>query len=420
MQVLMMVPDCQMIDRRVLQQARTLVDAGHEVTLLAGFECAREEHYACQGVQVHRYVYDWDDERLKRLRARLPDNDRLRMLVNRAWMAVARRCLHVAPFDEFVISRGRAFPADVVHVHDLPLLKHGAILAREMNARLVFDSHEIYHEQEGLTPRLRRQLLRNERRYVPRCDVFITVNEAIADYFERLHGRRPMVLLNCADRPPPGFDATSRADLRRRAGIPADARVVLYQGWISAERNLAALVQAAAILPEDAWLVMIGYGAYEPELKRLAENQPWSGKVRFLGRVEPQEMLALTAGADLGVIPYQPVDLNHRLCSPNKFFEYVQAGVPVLAEALPFFEEMKVRRGVVEVGRLGTPAGMAEAIRGLLADPARLERMRGACRQAAEVFNWETEGRKLLAAYARLAPRASRAPSLEPAACREC
>ncbi len=420
MQVLMMVPDCQMIDRRVLQQARTLVEAGHAVTLLAGFECAVEEHFDWRGVRVHRHVYDWDDERLKRLRARLPDNDRLRMLVNRAWMAVARRCLHVTPFDAFVISRGRAFPADVVHVHDLPLLKHGAILAREMKARLVFDSHEIYHQQEGLTPRLRRQLLRNERRYVRRCDVFITVNEAIADYFQRLHGRRPMVLLNCADRPPAGFDASSRADLRRRAGLPAEARVVLYQGWISPERNLAALVQAAASLPRDAWLVLIGYGAYESHLRSLAEGRPWADRVRFLGRVEPEEILALTAGADLGVIPYQPVDLNHRLCSPNKFFEYVQAGVPILAEALPFFEEMKARWGVVEVGRLGSPEGMAEAIRSLLNDSARLAGMREACRKAAAVLHWEAEGRKLLEAYAQLEPPGLKACSMESAACHAC
>lgn len=402
LRVLMMVPDCFMVDRRVLQQARSLVGAGYRVTLLAGFECAQEESHVWEGIPIHRYRYDWDDERLKRLRARLPNHDRLRMWVNRAWMKLAPRLLSLSPFDTFVLAKARQFDADVVHVHDLPLLKHGALRARELGARLVFDAHEIYYEQEVLPPRARRRLRAQERRYVPACDLFTTVNDAIADYFERLHGVRPLVLFNAADRPPAGFDRDSRADLRRRAGLPPDARVVLYQGWISGERNLEPLVRSAAALPADAYLVLIGYGDFEAELKRLVEPHPWRERVRFLGRVEPAEILNLTAGADLGVIPYLPIDLNHRLCSPNKFFEYVQAGVPIVAHDLAFFRDMGQRYGVVETADLASDRGMAGAVTGMLSQPEKLERMRSACRAAAETLHWETEARKLLAAYERL------------------
>ncbi len=402
MKVLMLVPDCFMIDRRVLQQARSLTRAGHQVTVLAGFECATPESYDDQGVAVHRFVYDWDDERLKRIRAKLPDNDRIRMLVNRGFMAVAKRLLPFSPFDMFVYGRAREFPADVVHIHDLPLLKHGARLAREWNVPLVFDSHEIYYEQESLPPRVQRRLKRQERRYVPQCRIFITVNEAIAEYFEKLHGVRPMVLLNAADPPPPGFDANSRADLRARADLPADATVVIYQGWISGERNLETLVRAAEHLPAGAWLVMIGYGAYEEHLRSVVAGQPWSDKVRFLGRIEPQDILAVTAGADLGVIPYQPIDLNHRLCSPNKFFEYIQTGVPVLAHELPFFQGMGRKYGVATTADLSRPQSMAAAINGLLADPAKRSAMRAACPAAAAELNWDTQAAKLVAAYEQL------------------
>lgn len=397
--VLMMVPDCFMIDRRVLQQARSLSQAGYSVTLLAGFECAREESYNWEGIPIHRYRYDWDDERLKRLRERLPRHDGLRMLVNRLWMKFVARLLPFSAFDMFVLSKARQFPADVVHVHDLPLLKHGAQRARELGARLVFDAHEIYYEQEVLPPRVRRRLAAQERRYVPACDLFSTVNDAIADYFERRHGVRPLVLFNAADRPPAGFDRDSRAELRRRADLPAAARVVLYQGWISSERNLDTLVRAAAALPPDAYLVMIGYGEYEAELKRMVEPRPWRDRVRFLGRVEPDEILRLTAGADLGVIPYLPIDLNHRLCSPNKFFEYVQAAVPILAHDLAFFRDMGQRYGVVVTADLAGDTGASTAIAGMLADPTRLESMRAACRTAAQTLHWDTEARKLLAAY---------------------
>jgi glycosyltransferase involved in cell wall biosynthesis len=328
------------------------------------------------------------------------------MLVNQVFMKVARRWFRYSPFDMFILAKARAVPCDVVHVHDLPILKHGATIAAERGVPLVFDSHEIYHEQEGLTPRDRRILKKVEQRYIPQCELFFTVNEAIADYFEELHGKRPGVLLNCADTPAPGFDTDSRATLRKRADLAPDSQVVLYQGWISAERNLATLVRAAEAFPPDTYLVMIGYGAYEPELKAIVENEPWADRVRFLGRVEPAEMLPLTAGADLGVIPYQPIDLNHRLCSPNKFFEYVQAGVPVLSHQLPFFEGMAARYGVVATGDLSNPHDMTAAITRVLNDPGRLAKMKAACQPAAEELNWEHEGRKLVDAYARLAAAA--------------
>ncbi|MEK6643758.1 MAG: glycosyltransferase [Planctomycetota bacterium] len=405
MKVLMLVPDCQMIDRRVLQQARTLVETGAEVTLLAGFECAKAEEYNWQGVQIVRCQFDWDDSRLRRIRARLPDNDRLKTLVNRIWMKVIIRLLSIKPYDTYVLAQAERFSADVIHVHDLPLLKHGAILAKRWGVPLVFDAHEIYYEQETLPPRVRRRLAREERRHVPDTSLFMTVNGAIADHYKMLYGKRPLVLMNCADRPQPGFDATSRADLRAMAGLPTDAQVILYQGWISAERNLTTLVRAAELLPADSYLVMIGYGVHEADLRAIVDGKPWADKVRFLGRVEPDRILSLTAGADVGVIPYQPIDLNHTLCSPNKFFEYVQSGVPIVAHDLVFFREMRERYAVVEVGDLSTPLGMAAAINRLAADTATLKQMRAACLRAADVLNWDTEAKKLLEGYNQMLGR---------------
>jgi glycosyltransferase involved in cell wall biosynthesis len=402
MHVLMLVPDCYMIDRRVLQQARTLVRAGARVTLLAGFECPRSEEYDEDGVHIVRSQYDWDDQRLQRLRAKLPDNDRLKMLVNRVFMKGVVRFLRLKPFDTFVLAQAERFTADVVHVHDLPVLKHGLLLARRWRVPLVFDAHEIYYEQECIPPRVRRRQRREERRAIPRLSLFITVNDAIADHYHQRYGVRPLVLMNCADPPPPGFDAGSREELRRLAGLPPEAHVVLYQGWISAERNLTTLVRAAEHLPDDTFLVIIGYGDHEKDLRAILQNAPWRDRVRLLGRVEPDRILSLTAGADVGVIPYQPIDLNHTLCSPNKFFEYVQSGVPVVAHDLVFFRAMRDRFGVVEVGDLATPESTATMIRAVVGDTAKRARMREACRVAGLTLNWDVESRKLIRAYEKM------------------
>lgn len=401
----MLCPDCQGMDRRVLQQAASLQQNGYRITLLCGFECPKEEHYVYNGIEIHRYRFDWDDERLKRLRARLPNHDRLRQLLNRGFMLVARRFLRFNPFDTFILGCAARFSADVVHVHDLPLLRLGSHLARRWGAKLVYDAHEIYYEQECLSYRQRDSLFRQERDAISRVDLFTTVNPAIADYFASRHRRRPLVLFNSAVTPPAGFDHDSRRLLRTRAGLPPDALVVLFQGWFSAERNLTTLVRMAQHFPASTYLCLIGYGAHEKDLRAIVAGLPWADRVRFLGQVAPDHLMPLTAGADIGVIPYLAVDLNHELCSPNKFFEYLQAGVPIVAQDLVFFRLMAQRWGVVRTGDLATPSGMASAVLQTLQDVSCLAAMKANCHTAARTLCWEVEAEKLLAAYADMLGR---------------
>lgn len=152
---------------------------------------------------------------------------------------------------------------------------------------------------------------------------------------------------------------------------------------------------------KDAYLVFIGYGESQAELGKIVQENGTDRKVRFLGRVEPNQILPLTAGADLGVIPYQPIDLNHKFCSPNKFFEYVQARVPMVTHDLEFFRQMNELHGVVTTGDLSTPEGTARAINGLLNSPGRLEELARLCEKASPALSWDEESKKLVEAYAK-------------------
>jgi glycosyltransferase involved in cell wall biosynthesis len=91
------------------------------------------------------------------------------------------------------------------------------------------------------------------------------------------------------------------------------------------------------------------------------------------------------------------------LCSPNKFFEYLQVGVPVVAHDLPFFRKMGQTHGVVTVGDLSTAESMGSVLNALLADDTRLQEMRDACQKASLTLTWEVEVQKLLDAYAQVA-----------------
>jgi glycosyltransferase involved in cell wall biosynthesis len=398
----MLTNDSQMIDRRILQEAATLVRGGHQVHLLAGFECPEPTEYVTRGVHVHRYNYDWDDERLKKIRAYLPHNDRVIALVNRAFMFLARRFFRVTPFQRFILEKAYPFPADVVHVHDLPMLLPGVLLARGWGVPLVYDAHELYYAQEVLPKKVQRDYFKLEKRLIRQADLVITVNEFIARLMaERYRIAEPRVLYNATE-PLTAAPAADLPSLRERVG--GTGPIVLFQGWLSAERNIETVVRAVPYMAEPAVLGIIGYGGHEPVLRQIARELGIERRVHFLGPVPSEQMLHYTRGAALGVIPYLPIDDNHRYCSPNKFFEYVLAGVPVLAHELAFFQSMAQRYGVVACTDFTSPAAVGGTISRLL-QAGELERMRERCLTAGRVLNWATEGEKLLGMYARFGAR---------------
>jgi glycosyltransferase involved in cell wall biosynthesis len=411
MKVVMLTPDSYMIDRRIILEARTLISAGHEVVLLAGFECAREEHYTEHGIEVHRYTYDWDDERLKKIRRYLPRNASLIALFTRLYMFIARRCFGISPFDRFIISKAMAFDADVYHVHDLPCLKAGYHAARAKGASLVYDAHELYYSQVHLSAVGKKTLFNLERRLIRFADAVITVNHFIARLMaDRYAIPEPRVILNCTERPQNLDMNEARRTLREKAGIPQSARVVLYQGWISSERNIETLIRGVRHFSDDVVLALIGYGAHEEVLRNVAREEGVDGRVVFLGQIPNDEMLRYTAGADLGVVPYLPVDENHLYCSPNKFFEFVLAGVPVIAHDMPFFRVMQESYGVVYIADMTSPRAFGEAVTALLGRDVLLEEMKEKCAAAGRELNWDREGEKLVAIYETVAAKSAGRP----------
>ena len=188
-------------------------------------------------------------------------------------------------------------------------------------------------------------------------------------------------------------------DLKSRLGLAPDDRIVVFQGWLSERRGLEKLVDAARNFSPGVRLFLIGYGYYQPALERMARDAGIEDRVIFYGEVPYEEMLPLLAGADLGIIPYYGIDPNTRFCSPNKLFEFVMAGLPFIANDLPFLRTMVDRYGIGRLGDLTTAAGMAEMINAVLADEPGLERIKRCAAAAREELNWDIEGEKLVQIY---------------------
>lgn len=233
------------------------------------------------------------------------------------------------------------------------------------------------------------------------------MNESLADELEqRLGVARPTVVLNTQTTYEP---PNPRPDhLRATLGLAPGTPVVLYHGGFMRDRGLPEVIAAMRDSGlESAHLVLMGTGDLEQRLADLAADPALGGRVHVLPPVPPMELLDWVASADVGVMANQPRTINERLSTPNKLFECLAAGTPVVSSDFP-----ERRRIIIDDpdGPLGAvcdptdPAAIGAAIRSILdLDSGAAAELRERCRRAtAARYSWDTQFAKLLGAYGRV------------------
>jgi glycosyltransferase involved in cell wall biosynthesis len=300
--------------------------------------------------------------------------------------------------------------ADAYHGHDLTGLQAAGRASRLHGGALVYDSHEIFLESgpNATRPRiLKRILARSERSWAHLAAALVTVNRSLAvELGRRLNPARTVVVHNAPERwnPP-----VPRPDLIRAAtGIPSDEPIALYHGGFSADRGLEEL--AAAVLQpglERVHAVYLGYGSQRSMLDAMAADSRFGGRLHVLDAVPPDELASWVASADVGVMAIQSSTLNHRMSTPNKLFECLAAGLPVVASDFPEMREIIMADPAGPLGivcRPDDPAEIARSIAAIVERPSEeREALRARCLEAAHArWNWESEVIGLLDLYTDL------------------
>jgi glycosyltransferase involved in cell wall biosynthesis len=220
---------------------------------------------------------------------------------------------------------------------------------------------------------------------------------------------RPVVVRNCPPRWRAECEVPRTDTLRAKLGIPEHQRVVLYAGAFLTGRGIEELL---AVMTQDEFAstaaVFLGHGPLGPVIERARASPPLRDRLYLAGPAKPAELLEWVASADVSVAYTQPTCESYRLSSPNKLFESLAAGTPVVGSNLPEFERVIGTDG--SVGALVDPASpesLGRAIRRILdLPPEQYEGMRRRARRLAlQTYNWEIESQKLLQLYDDLGER---------------
>ncbi len=261
---------------------------------------------------------------------------------------------------------------------------------------LVHDCHEYFRGVPELNgrPGTIRAWKMIEDHIFPKLRSVYAVNASIADIYRKEYRNEIRVIRNVPVRKT-NIAAKNRVDL----GIPADHKIILYQGAVNVDRGLEEAIRAMKFVTEKACLLIIGSGDVMDQLKILSVQEGVSDKVIFTGPIALEDLHEYTLMAELGLSIEKDVSLNYHFCLPNKFLDYIQARVPVLVSPLPEMKAIVEKYGIGEMIESHDPQYLATKFDSLLSHDKKVSFFRDNLQKAAAALCWENEEQELMNIY---------------------
>jgi glycosyltransferase involved in cell wall biosynthesis len=403
--IAMVVNSDPAFDGRVRREARSLVGAGHEVTVF-GVRGGEAKDDAGLGFEVaFPPLPAWIGRggAFNTLRKTARWYERMRPL---AAAAVASK-------------------PDAVHAHDLDTVGPASRLAAEAGIPCVYDDHEASYVDKlpnyapanatgprraalaAITRHLQRrgEALEHAVRHRGLAAVVTVSDQLAARLYERFGAPQPVVVRNC-----PVLREVPRTNtLRHRLGVGNEVKLLVYHGTVTEGSGVENVIRALRELPPNYVFAVVGRVWRQDRYEALARAAGVGTRVRFIPVVPEDEMLRIVASADVGLVPTEPNSVGNAFGLANKFFESMMVGLPMVAAATPAVSDVlqRVKAGLLyPADAPQDAAAIARAVRALCDDEALWRSCREAGLAAArDEFNWEREGRKLVAIYEGLSRR---------------
>jgi len=285
---------------------------------------------------------------------------------------------------------------DILVANDLDTLLPNYLISKLKGLPLVYDSHEYFTGVQELQnrPFIRWIWKIIEKSIFPKLKYVLTVSDSIARQYESEYGIKPLTVRNCARNSGSIIPIT-----RKVIGVSADHLLLVLQGTgINVSRGGEELIDAIS-LTQKLTLLIIGSGDALDTLKSKVLEPTLGARVRFIDKLPWNEMMRYTKTADAGLSLDKSNNLNYTFSLPNKLFDYVSAGIPVIAGDLPEVSKIISENGCGLIIPEVTSEKISKALNELLDNPEKLAYLRKNAAIASEKLNWETESEIVIKLY---------------------
>jgi glycosyltransferase involved in cell wall biosynthesis len=283
--------------------------------------------------------------------------------------------------------------ADLFVSNDLDTLPAVFLASKIRKKTLVYDSHEYFTElPELLGRKIVKQIWENmEALMLPYIKYSYTVSPSIAAEYNKKYNINMKVIRNL----PRKISGTIKSSIILGKN---HEKIILYQGSLNMGRGLEMAIKAIQYT-SNVKLIIIGTGQIENELKQLAISLDLEDSVIFTGRISPDELVQYTIQADLGISLEEKLGLNYYYALPNKLFDYIQAGIPVLVSDLPEMSALVNHYKIGLVTHTSDPQKLALLFIEMLYDSVKRAYWKTNLDNASQELCWENEEEKLLEIY---------------------
>jgi len=282
---------------------------------------------------------------------------------------------------------------DLIFANDLDTLPAAFLAAKIRRKKIIYDTHEYFTETPELVHRPKVQAIwqKIENFIFPKLQVIITVNDSIAELYKKKYNKNLQVVRNI----PPTY-IPPRLKTRKELDLPENKHILILQGTgINKDRGAEEVLTAMQYL-QNCILLIIGSGDVLPALQKMTKELKLENKVIFKTKMPFEELRQYTCNSDLGLAIDKDTNLNYHFSLPNKLFDYIHAGIPVLASDLPELKKIINRYDIGYFLQNHDPKNIAATIEYIFENAERYKTVKSNTEKAREKLCWENEEKNLL------------------------
>lgn len=297
--------------------------------------------------------------------------------------------IYYLKFIFLLLKNLRKTKADIYFAEDIYTLPFTYYFAKKNKAKIFYNSREIYAHLAGLRNKsfVSKIISKIESKYISKVDVVLVTGQMDADYLSKTYNINNFCVIRNL---PKLSEISNKINLRQLLSIPNDSKIILYQGVILEGRGIEKTIYAIENL-QNVHFVIIGEGEFKEKFENETKNLEWHDRIHFIGVVDNKELLKFTAAADLGLALIENISISYYYALPNKLFEYIMAGVPVLASNLPQMMKIIDQYKVGAYINLENKSEIIDKLKILLSNNELLKEYKTNCLRAKKDLNWDKE-----------------------------